>query len=120
MHIVKKTQGVDGKTYKVCNGTWYYEETDDKVIEVLENARLSGTRIRIYLGDKETGRDWGEVCDVTGYVGRSTGPIKIPILLHNARSMSGGGILTDCLVKIEHANKRKGGILYLHPLYHLE
>ena len=85
MHIVK-TQGVDGKTYKVCNGTWYYEETDDEVIEVLENARLSGTRIRIYLGDKETGRDWGEVCDVTGYVGRSMGPIKIPILLHNARS----------------------------------
>jgi len=117
MHIVK-TQGVDGKTYKVCNGTWYYEETDDKVIEVLENARLSGTRIRIYSGDTETGRDWGEVCDVTGYVGRSMGPIQIPILLHNARSMSGGAILTDCLVKIEHANKRKGGILYLHPLYH--
>ena len=65
-------------------------------------AALAGTdrRVRLFLGDPETGRDWGEENDVTGYVGRSTGPSKVPLLLATRRSMGGGAILVDCVLRM--------------------
>jgi hypothetical protein len=100
--------------YKVINGTYYDPKTPDEVIKVLEHARQNHTRIRLYYGDTETGRSWLEEYDVEGHVGRSMGPIKIPILLHNARSIGGGGILTHCIVKIIVSSK----VLYQHPSFH--
>jgi hypothetical protein len=97
------------KTYNVVNGTSYDESTNAEVIRVLERVRESRTRIRIHYGDIATGRDWMEENDVTGYVGRSTGTSKIPILVHNARSHGGGSILDHCIVKIVGT---KGAILY--------
>ena len=112
--------------YNVVNGTSYHVDTPKKVIDVLEKARLSREcasesmpyRLRIYLGDTKTGRDWEEIYDVTGYIGRSTGTIKIPLLVHNSRSTGGPGMLDHCIVKIRHANKRTGGVLYQHSKYH--
>ena len=103
--------------YKVVNGTSYHKETPDAVINVLEAARKGGfKRIKLHYGDTETGRDWKEEYDVTGYVGRSGGgQINVPILLHNTRSLGGGAILDHCIVKIKEA---KGGrVLYKHPKY---
>lgn len=97
------------KEYKVVNGTSYSVETSDKVIEVLERCRINNTRIVLDYGDTETGRSWGEIYDVTGRIGRSTG-IKIPILLYNKRSMGGSAILTDCIIGIKES--RGGRILY--------
>ena len=76
--------------YKIVNGTAYHFETDDKIVAVLESARINRTRIQIFYGDVITGRDWNESYDTKGYVGRSTGTIQIPILAHNSRSSSGG------------------------------
>ena len=89
---------IDG--YKVCNGTYYHINTDDSVIQRLERARKNHYRIRIFYGDSESGRDLLEVCDVIGYIGRSCGNIKIPIILNNSRSCWGGAIITDSIVKI--------------------
>lgn len=115
----------DGREYKVFKDVAYHVDTPARVVHALTQARLAFRspdpyRIRPYYGDAETGRDWGEVFDVTGYVGNSTGRIKIPILLHNARSVGGGSILDHCIVKIDHANKRDGGTIYFHPTYHVE
>ena len=55
--------------------------------------------------------------DVEGYVSRSTGITPIPILVHNKRSLGGGGILTNCIVKITTTGKNKW-TLYQHPSYH--
>lgn len=78
-------------------------------------AALAGTdrRVRLFLGDPETGRDWGEENDVTGYVGRSTGPSKVPLLLATRRSMGGGAILVDCVLRM----LVDGRETYRHPLY---
>lgn len=100
--------------YKVVNGTYYDPRTPEEVVRVLERARLNNTRIRIYLSDTETGRSWLEEYDVEGYVGRSMGPVRIPILLHNSRSTGGGGILTHCVVKIRTSTS----VLYQHPAFH--
>lgn len=118
------------KSYRVCDGTYYSPDTPDDVIRVIERARNSGQRIRIHhgyttpkVGPCDTsvppiGRDWLEENDVEGTVGRSMGPVKIPLLLHNSRSNAGGGILTDCIVKITTTGSNRR-TLYQHPAYHV-
>lgn len=102
-----------GKEYKVTPyNTWYNINTDDKVIEVLERLRDSGIRITLDYGNVETGESWNDTYDITGYVGRSTGRVKIPILVHNKRSMGGSAILTDCILSIRYSNKKEGGYIY--------
>lgn len=103
---------MDQKKYKEYNGTFYDIKTPQEVIDVLENARLNRTRILLDYGDVKTGKTWGEVNDITGYVGRSTGSIKIPLLIHNSRSLGGGGILDHCIIAI-YTSKGK------RPLYKL-
>lgn len=100
------------------NGTFYHEQTDEKVVQVLDRFMHDrDTRLRFCFGDADSGKDWEEDLDIIGYIGRSTGDIKIPILLHSKRSSGGGAILDHCIVKIEYANKKKGGVLYQHPTY---
>lgn len=116
------------KEYKVVNGTSYDVRTPDEVIRVLENARQGGYRIHVSLGyvneadaadgvgRKEVGLDWLEEHMTTGYVGRSTGSVKIPLIVHNSRSFGGPGLLDASIVRIRLA---KGGrVLYQHPKYH--
>lgn len=100
----------------IVNGTVYGGETPPEVIDVLERSMRTGMRIRIHYGDTD-GRDWGDVYDVTGRVGRSMGPLHIPLMVANARSSGGPGILDHCIVRIRHANRRDGGDLYRHPTY---
>lgn len=101
--------------YKEVNGTSYSEDTPDSVINALENARKYGNRIKINYGDSKTGLSWLEENDIMGTVGRSTGNIKIPILLANSRSIGGGAILDSSIIKITLGRT----ILYQHPAFHL-
>src|ERR1035437_10026036 len=96
------TETYKDKAYKVCNGTYYNIKTSDSVIHTLETARLLNSRITLDYGDVKTGRSWGEVNDITGYIGRSTGPVKIPILLYKVTSSGGGGILDSCILSIRY------------------
>lgn len=97
-------------------GTWFDPDTPRKVETVLETCRKSGERIRIFYGDANTGRDWMEENDVVGRVGRSTGKMKIPLLIPDA-DCGGPGILDHCIVRIVDARSRRE--LYRHPQYHL-
>lgn len=101
----------------IVDGTSYSHDTPQAVIDVLERARTTRIRIRVVYGDRKTGRSWEECHDVSGYVGRSTGQSKIPLLCHNARSMGGGGMLDDSVIAIRYANRKNGGWLYRHPEY---
>lgn len=95
---------------KEKNGTYYHKDTPDAVVAVLEECRLNQTRIVLDYGDTTTKKSWGEIHDIKGRVGRSTGDRKIPILLHNSRSMGGCSILTHCILSIKES---KGGrVLY--------
>jgi hypothetical protein len=85
---------------KIVDGTTYKDDTPQEVVEALERARNTGKRIRLFYGDSETGRDWQEEWSVTGTVGRSTGRLKIPLIIANRRSMGGPGILDDCIVRL--------------------
>lgn len=93
---------------------------DPKVRDALVHAYLNRNRqcgrVRIWLGDPETGKCWNEAYDVAGYVGRSTGEKKVPLLLHDKRSMGGGAILTQNIIRVDWTDGT--GTIYKHPKFH--
>jgi hypothetical protein len=111
----------NGKTikYKEYNGIYYQENTSDEIVSLLDWIKENNIRVRFHWGDTKTGKDWGDRYDVTGTIGRSTGEIKIPLLIKSKRSIGGGHLLDDCIVMIKYANKKQGGIIYKHPKYHI-
>ena len=113
---IHKWIGPTGRTFidvRHKSGTYYPASTDPKLLTELERARVHGLRIRLFYGDSKTGRDWGEEFDVTGQIGRSMGPIHIPILLHNTRSTGGGAILVTSIVRLFVGGRE----VYRHPNY---
>ena len=107
MMVIEEKVGVDGKTYRVAEGTWYHKDTLDDVILNLSLCRDNHTRIVVDYGDVKTGRSWNEVYDTQGHVGRSTGPIKIPLLIFNSRSLGGPGMLEHCILSIKTTKGKK-------------
>lgn len=101
--------------YKEINGTSYHAETPQQVCDILEYSRKYKQRLILDYGDIKTGQSWGEVFDIRGYIGRSTGNIKIPLLIKTSRSFGGGSVLDNCLVKIQDSKTKR--ILYVHPNY---
>lgn len=109
-------EGQMRKEFQVVNGTYYDVHTPIEVINVLEKARLNRTRLHISLGDAATGRDWLDEYGCFGFVGRSMGQIKVPLILPLSRSIGGGAILDQCIVRIRHS--AGGKVLWQHPTYH--
>lgn len=98
-------------------GTYFEPGTPVEVRRILEDYRVSGKRIRLFYGDAETGTDWLDEYDVLGQVGRSTGALKVPLIVATARSSGGPAILTSCIVRLVDA--ATGRELYRHPEYNL-
>ena len=101
------------KQNKMVDGVSFYEGTNQSVINVLLDAMNHKDRIRIFFGDAESGTDWCETYDTMGTIGLSYGPAKVPLLIHNIRSMGGDAISTDSIVKITRNKK----VIYKHPKY---
>jgi hypothetical protein len=103
--------------YNVVNGTSYHIRTKKEIIDVLEQCRKNRTRIVVDYGDTVTGKSWNEENDTIGYVSRSNGNTKIPILVFNNRSTGGGALMDHCIVKISTTKGKK--VLYIHYSYQL-
>ena len=99
--------------YQEVNGTFYHKETPRCSIDLIEEARRTGARVALAYGDVKTGQDWGDRYDIFGKIGRSMGPVKIPLLIKTRRSLGGGGILDHCIVRL----KINGVLRYQHPEY---
>lgn len=93
---------VDYSKHKVVNGTTYHPDTPDELIAILERARESRVRLAIAYR-AESAPDYGRI-------GRSMGPVRIPLLLHNARSHGGFGLCTNIIVEVRESNG--GKVLY--------
>ena len=98
----------------------FHNETNETVKTLLE--RLSNEyprrRVRIWYGDAKTGRSWNEEHDIMGYIGRSTGNDKIPLLVNNVRSLGGGAVLDHCIIRIDDIKTKR--TLYKHKNFHTE
>ena len=108
--------GVRFKQIREPSGTYYHHKTPREVISTLEAAREVRRRVRLYLGDTKTGKNWGEEWGTIGRISRSMGPITVPILLANSRSSGGAAILDACIVGIQAMT---GRWLYRHPKLNL-
>lgn len=96
--------------------TIFDPETAPEVQRLLEHYRVTREPVRIFYGCTETGRDWLDEYDVYGTIGRSTGPIKVPLMV-SARSSGGPAILSACIVRmVDGKTKRQ---VYRHPLYQM-
>lgn len=103
--------------YKVTeDNTYYSDETPDELIAILEAARISRTRLKIYLGHKFTGEDWMEENEKYCRIGRSTGAVKIPLFIPRKDSTGGPGLLDSSIVKVVDTKTKQ--VLYRHPKYH--
>lgn len=94
---------------------WEHPEIDWQLKVELESLLHTGRRVRIFYGNVDTGEDWNEEYSTFGYIGRSMGTEKIPLLIANTRSYGGPAILTNCIVKITFASG--GHVIWEHPKY---
>lgn len=97
-------------------GTWFDYDTPTKVRNILEHYRAEGGRLRLFYGDRNTGRDWLEENDMMGRISRSTGKLQIPLLIAEGEH-GGPGILDSCIVRLLDADTREE--LYRLKNYHL-
>ena len=104
-------------SYQVKNGTSYHAETPASVVAWLETSRERRQTIRVFYGDAKTGKAWPEENDVYGRVGRSTGAIKVPLLVH-PRADGAPAMLDHCIVAIvTNDSKGKAYRVYRHPTF---
>ena|ERR1700723_1062051 len=91
-------------------GTIYNDDTPTRVVEILEHARQTNERLIILYGDPITGRLWKDAVDERGYISRSHGDDRVPILIKKKNSLGGGAILDSNILEIRLS---KGGkVLY--------
>jgi hypothetical protein len=94
--------------------TWHHPAALPEVCKIIDRCIKNGTRVRLFYGDTDTGREWGEENDVLGTVGRTAGPLKSPILVSKG-GCSGAAILEHCILKIMDADTRR--VLWVHDRY---
>lgn len=114
------------KHYRIVNGTAYSagmtmkdgtedtRATPDEIVAILEKYRDRETEVRVFYGDALTGRSWLGENDIVGTIGRSTGRIKIPLLVPTA-GHGGPGLLDHCIVRIDTRTRT----LWQHPTFHV-
>lgn len=88
------------KYARLPSGTCYHQETPDQVLRVLESCMKSGEIVRFFYGDTNTGQSWHDEFDMVGRIGRSTGSIKIPLIVPD-RDSGGPGLLDHCIIRID-------------------
>ena len=94
--------------------TWFDPGTDPKAAKVLETCRSCERKIRLILGDTSTGEPWLNEHGVVGRIGRSTGILKVPLLIEPG-AHSGGAILCACILAL--IDWESGEALYRLPAY---
>lgn len=95
-----------------------FDNVSEELINIILRAYKYKFRIRVFYGDIHTGKSWNEEYDVMGTIGRTTGNIKIPILVHNKRSWGGGALLLSSVIRIDDIEEKR--TLWKLPDFHVE
>lgn len=94
--------------------TYFDPDTDAQVKAVLEQCRHLRGKVRLILGNTDTGLTWPDEHAVVGIIGRSTGSMKVPLLIEDGDT-GGGAILCACILAI--IDWVSGDFLYRHPAF---
>lgn len=109
-HTVCNGHGI--RYRRLPSGTCYYADTPDPIVDVLETVRVNQRKVRLFYGDPKTGQSWFDEHDVIGRIGRSTGPIKVPLLIEPGE-IGGPALLDQCIIRIDSPRKT----LYQHAQF---
>ena len=90
---------INGINCQLVGGMHFAPEAKKEVIEWLLTSYEREQRIRFFYG--ENGKPWNEECDTIGHVGRTTGSMKVPILIKNSKSTGGGEIIVSLIIRID-------------------
>ena len=105
------------KTYKEFGGLYFSEDTKSYLLkEAICYAFNNKIRVRVWYGDINTGVSWNDENDICGYIGRSTGQIKIPLLINSRKSSGGGALSVSCIIKVVETQTKR--VLYKHENFH--
>ncbi|WP_347987588.1 hypothetical protein [Methylomonas sp. AM2-LC] len=97
---------------RLASGTCYHADTPETVVDILETVRQNQRKVRLFYGDVQTGQSWFEEHDVVGHIGRSTGSIKVPLLVPPG-DIGGPALLDQCIIRIDSPKK----VLYQHDTF---
>ncbi len=86
------------KQYQIVDGTYYHADTPQGVIHALEEARKRGEKVQIWYG--ENGVSWNDENHMHGYIGRSTGLHKIPLIISPRSKYGGPALLDECIIRV--------------------
>jgi hypothetical protein len=107
---------IEGKPFKALDGTYYDPDTPDQVVKILEAARRSALRLRLFYGDPATGKAEPQKLDVLGTISRTNAPYRRAKLVANATAAGGGdgGVIpTASIVAIKGVQGHTW--IYRHP-----
>lgn len=111
----KYRNAVDAWSQSPLTRTTYFDPgTDAQAAKVLESCRTRERKVRLILGDTHSGEPWLEEHDVVGRIGRSLGPLRVPLLIEPGEH-GGAAILCGCLLAI--VDWASGDFLYRHGAY---
>lgn len=99
---------------RLASGTCYHADTAEPVVEILETVRQNQRKVRLFYGDTQTGQSWFEEHDVVGMIGRSMGPIKVPLLVPPG-DIGGPALLDQCIIRIDTPRK----VLFQHEQFRI-
>lgn len=109
------------RLYRVANDVCYNILTPHEVVEVLEQARMMSSRVKLFYGYTQhppVGCDWIRDDIVSdGFICRSnSSTLSVPLILLSPSAKRGYFVHSEAIVKI--INLRTGEVLYQHPKYH--
>lgn len=102
---------------KKIDGEFKFFKNAERIAKALKYCYEGGERCRIWYGNRETGESWTEEFDVTGYVKRSSGCLKVPLLVYKSTSYGGIEIPTSAIVRIDSIKTKT--VLYMHTNFHV-
>jgi hypothetical protein len=84
-----------------------YPQVDLYLMAVLSGGYKLKRRLRVWYGDGKTGESWFEDFNTTGYIGRSCGDFKVPLIISNSRSRGGSALSVGSIIRVDDIKTRK-------------
>lgn len=94
--------------------TYFDPGTDPRLARVLETCRRERRQVRLILGDTSTGKSWLDEHYVVGAIGRSTGAMKVPLLIEPGEA---GGMAIVCAHVLVVMDWDTSEPLYRHAMW---
>lgn len=94
------------KDYFQWKNLWFKNDTTMEVANIVDFMYQTGKRYKIYSGCTETGRVFAEEYDTVGTVSKTTGELKIPILITRKGNHGGAAISTGSILAVKEVGSK--------------